>query len=127
MSDEQEIRQVITTWMSASKKGDMRAVLDLMTDDVVFLVPGQEPFGKEAFRTASGALKNADIDGTNEIVELRVLGDHAYVRSQLAVTMTTPDGKVIERAGPGLTIFRKENGTWRLARDANLLTVKRST
>jgi hypothetical protein len=34
-----------------------------------------------------------------------------------------PDGKVIERAGPGLTIYRKENGQWKLARDANLLTV----
>jgi uncharacterized protein (TIGR02246 family) len=127
MSDEQEIRDVITAWITATKNGDTPAVLDLMTDDVVFLVPGQLPFGKEVFRGASDSMKGADIDGTNEIVELRVLGDHAYVRSQLVVTMATPDGKVIERSGPGLTIFRKESGKWKLARDANLLTVKRST
>ena len=28
---------------------DLATVLSLMTDDVVFMVPGQEAFGKEAF------------------------------------------------------------------------------
>jgi uncharacterized protein (TIGR02246 family) len=123
MSDEGAIRDLISTWMEATKRGDTRAVLDLMTDDVVFLVAGQAPFGKEAFARASEGMKGVVFEGTNEIAELRVLGDHAYVRSQLSVRATMPDGKVIERAGPGLTIYRKENGQWKLARDANLLTV----
>jgi uncharacterized protein (TIGR02246 family) len=40
-NDEQEIRQLVTTWMAATKAGDVDTVLSLMADDVVFLVPGQ--------------------------------------------------------------------------------------
>jgi hypothetical protein len=46
--DERAIRNVVETWMAASKSGDIATVLTLMTEDVVFMVPGQEPFGKEA-------------------------------------------------------------------------------
>lgn len=41
--DEKAIRQVVETWSAASKSGDIATVLDLMTDDVIFMVPGQEP------------------------------------------------------------------------------------
>ena len=40
-SDEQAIRKLIATWLSASAAGDTQTVLSLMADDVVFLVPGQ--------------------------------------------------------------------------------------
>jgi ketosteroid isomerase-like protein len=37
--------------------------------------------------------------------------------------MTPPGGAPLRRAGPTLTILRKEaDGRWRLARDANLMT-----
>ena len=52
--DERAIRELVETWMSASKAGDLFTVLDLMSDDMVFMVPGREPFGKEAFRAQSG-------------------------------------------------------------------------
>ena len=42
---ERAIRDVLETWMAATKRGDLATVLNLMTDDVVFLVPGLEPFG----------------------------------------------------------------------------------
>lgn len=124
MSDEQAIRDVITRWMDATTGGDSAAVLDLMTDDAIFLAPGREPFGKEVFRVAAAAMKGMTIDGENHVEELHVMGDHAYVRSRLAVTVTMPDGNVVARAGHGLAIFRKENDRWKLARDANLLAVK---
>ena len=41
--DEQEIRDLVSTWMSATKAGDTDAVLSLMTDDVVFLAPTLAP------------------------------------------------------------------------------------
>jgi hypothetical protein len=44
-SDEQEIRQLVATWMEATKAGDADTVLSLMADDVVFLVAGQPPMG----------------------------------------------------------------------------------
>lgn len=42
--------------MAASKAGDTATVLDLMTDDVAFMVPRRAPFGKEAFVAASDAI-----------------------------------------------------------------------
>jgi uncharacterized protein (TIGR02246 family) len=121
-SDEQAIRRVIDTWMAASKAGDLQTVLSLMTDDVVFMVPGREPFGKEAFAASSQATKDVTIDGSATVIELQVLGDWAYLRNQLEVTMTAPGRAPHRRAGYTLTILRKqEDGRWLLARDANLL------
>jgi len=37
-NDEQEIRQLVSTWMAATKAGDVEKALSLMADDVVFLV-----------------------------------------------------------------------------------------
>ena len=65
------------------------------------------------------------IEGTSEIREVEVLGDWAYLRGHLQVAVTTPAGNTVRRAGYTLTILRKEpDGKWRLARDANLLTVQ---
>ena len=53
--DERAIRALIDSWMTASKVGDIGRVLDLMTDDVVFMVPGRAPFGKQEFAAMSGS------------------------------------------------------------------------
>ena len=46
-NDERAIRELVATWMAASRAGNTAKVLSLMADDVVFQVPGREPFGKE--------------------------------------------------------------------------------
>ena len=51
-TDEQQIRELVATWMSATKAGDVETVLSLMTDDVKFLVAGRPPFGKQEFAAA---------------------------------------------------------------------------
>ncbi|MBK1866364.1 YybH family protein [Aestuariivirga sp. YIM B02566] len=123
--DEQAIRKVVDTWMTASQAGDIDTVLGLMTDDVVFMVPGHEPFGKEAFAAAASSLKGMRIEGRNDISEIKVLGDWAYLRNHIDIAMTLPDGTTTRRAGYTLTILTKgSDGRWRLTRDANLLTEK---
>jgi len=63
------------------------------------------------------------MEGSSEIRELKVLGDWAFLRGYLQVTMTPPGGNSVRRAGYTLTIFHKQpDGRWLLARDANLLT-----
>ena len=120
--DERAIRDLVATWMAASKAGDHDTVLGLMADDAVFMVPGREPFGKEAFAAASKGMQGMPIEGTSDIVELQVLSDWAYLRNRLNVTITPPGGAPTTRSGYTLTILRKEaDGNWRLARDANLL------
>ncbi|MFT3813293.1 MAG: SgcJ/EcaC family oxidoreductase [Acidovorax sp.] len=121
--DEKAIRQVVETWMTASQSGDLATVLALMTDDVVFTVPGQEPFGKEAFAAASSSMGDTRIEGTNQIVELETHGSWAFIRNKIDMTVTPPGGGPIRRSGYTLTLLRKgSDGKWRVARDANLLT-----
>jgi len=120
--DERSIRDLVATWMKASQAGDTATVLGLMADDVVFMVPGREPFGKEAFAASQG-MKGMRMEGTSDIRELEVLGDWAYLRNYIQVSMTPPSGSPVKRAGYTLTILRKlADGRWVLARDANLLT-----
>jgi uncharacterized protein (TIGR02246 family) len=122
-ADEQAIRNLIDRWMAASKAGDLPTVLSLMSDDVVFMVPGRAPFGKEEFAAASKGMAGVEMNGTSEIDELQVLGDWAWMRNRLRVTITPREGKPMVRSGYTLTILRKQSdGNWVIARDANLLT-----
>ena len=119
--DERAIREVVETWIRASRAGDAATVLSLMTEDVVFMVPGREPFGREAFEAMAGAA-GPQMDGTSEIVELQVLGEWAFSRNRLDLTITPPGAETLRRYGYTLTLYRKgADGRWRLTRDANLL------
>jgi len=122
--DEQQIRELVRTWMQASQAGDTDTVLDLVTDDVVFLQPGRAPMRKEEFAAMARAQSGAGaprIEGDTEIQEVQVAGDWAFLWTRLTVTVTPPGAPPVERAGHTLTVLRKEQGRWRLARDANLL------
>lgn len=120
--DERAIRDLVATWMKASEAGDAQTVLSLMADDVIFTVPGREPFGKDAFRAASETMKNIRMTGTSDIREIKVLGDWAYIRNYIEITITPPGGDATRRSGYTLSILRKQpDGKWVLWRDANLV------
>lgn len=126
-TDEQLIRELVSTWLAASKAGDTDKILSLMTEDVVFLVAGQPAavMRKADFAAAAKAQAGEDapaIDGSSDIQEIKVLGDWAFLWQKLSVTMSPPgDARPTTRAGYTLTILRKEDGQWKLARDANML------
>jgi uncharacterized protein (TIGR02246 family) len=121
-NDEEAIRALVNNWMAASKAGDLAAVLNMMADDVVFLVPGQEPFGKDQFAAGFRSMKDVRIDGTSDIQELQVLGDWAWLRNRLKVVITPAGGAPMVRSGYTMTILHKKpEGNWVIARDANLL------
>ena len=121
-SDERAIRKLVDNWMAASRAGDTAAVLALMADDIVFMVPGRDPFGKDAFAAASQGMQGFEFDGKAEIRELEVLGEWAYLRNFIDVTITPPGGAPVRRSGYTLSILRKQtDGRWLLTRDANLV------
>src|SRR6185503_3314821 len=106
MDDEQAVRDLIATWLSASKAGDTKTVFGLMSDEVVFLVCGRPPMrGKEEFAASQTALKDVEMDGTSEIQEIKVLGDWAYVWTHLSVNFKLRSGGAAnKRAGNTLSI-----------------------
>jgi len=120
--DKQSIRESVDTWLTASKKGDVSTMLDLLADDVLFIVPGKEPFGKEAFAAANREqMKNVDMDATIDINEIEVVGQWAWMRSFLNISFTR-DGKTAKHSGHILTIWQKNSdGRWVIKRDANFV------
>ena len=96
----------------------------MMSDDVVFLVTGQPPMrGKAQFAASQAAFKNAKLDATADIQEIKVLGDWAYMWTHLAVAITPPGhAPPARREGNTLTILRREAKGWVIARDANMLS-----
>ena len=129
-TDEKEIRELIATWMAATKAGDTAKGLGLMADDVVVLVPGRPPMRKADFAKAADAQTGKQaptFDGTSEVQEVTVVGDWAFMWTKLRVIVTPPNGAApMIRAGHTLSVLRKECGKWLLARDANLLAPEKS-
>jgi uncharacterized protein (TIGR02246 family) len=122
-TDEQAIRDLVATWISASQAGDTQTVLGLMADDVVFLLPGHPPMrGKDGFTAANADFKPFKFDARSEIEEIEVFGDWAYLWTRLSVTVIPTSGAApITRQGNTLSILRKQSGKWLLFRDANML------
>ena len=121
--DERAIRDLVDTWMKASRAGDTDTVLGLMSDDVIFMVPGRQPFGKQTFAANSRSMDGMRLEGSADIREIEVLGDRAWLRNFIEITITPPSGTPVRRSGFTLTILRKEpDGRWVLARDANLVS-----
>jgi uncharacterized protein (TIGR02246 family) len=126
-TNEQEVRELVATWIEATKAGDADTVLSLMAEDVVFLVTGQSPMiGKSAFAAAMQAQSSqgpAQFDGESEIQEIQVLGDWAYMWTKLSVVVTPPGGAPpMMRSGHTLSVLKKQAGKWVIARDANMLS-----
>ena len=120
VSDERAIKTVIDRWMAATKAGDLDAVLKLMSDDAIFTVPEQEPFGKKQFAEGFEEIAKMNFQGECEILEMKVFGDYAWTRNRLQIALEK-DGETTERQARTLTIYKRESdGEWRLFRDANL-------
>lgn len=112
-SDEQAIRQLVSTWMTATKASNAEQVLKLTSDDVVFLTPGRPPMRKSDFMAGQVAQRDFDIQGDSEIQEIKLLGDEwAYCWNKLSVVMTPRGGGApVKRAGNVLSILHKQAGS----------------
>jgi uncharacterized protein (TIGR02246 family) len=124
-TDEKAIRALVARWHSATGAGDVETVLGLMSDDVVFLVAGQDPIrGRAAFEKGlRGLLASNRVESTGEVREVAISGDLAYCWTALDVRIVPlSGGKPVSKSGSALSILRRQNGGWVVVRDANLLS-----
>jgi uncharacterized protein (TIGR02246 family) len=124
-TDEREIHDLHATWIDAVNAGDLARLLTLMADDVVFLNPGQAPFGRDGFSLAfSAAHQQAVVHCISELEEVVVVGEVAYTRSRDALHVTRRGGgETTQLAGHRITVYRRQpDGRWLLARDAHTLS-----
>jgi uncharacterized protein (TIGR02246 family) len=122
--DEQAIRAVVAAWLEATRRGDTRTVMELMTHDALFLTPGHPPMDRTGFEAASRAMaaSRMRIEPHSDIQGIHIEGALACVWSNMTVVVTPEgSGNSETRSGQVLTVFRKLDGRWRLYRDANLL------
>ncbi len=121
--DEQAIRQMIQNWTRATAAGDLPELLTMLAEDVIFLAPGQEPMRRDDFAAGfSAAIEHVRIDAHADVQEIEIAGDWAWCWNYLDVQITPrAAGTAARRCGHTLTILRRQNGFWVIARDANLL------
>jgi uncharacterized protein (TIGR02246 family) len=120
--DERQIRKLIDSWIAASNARNLPALMDMMTDDVVFMTPGRAPFGKAEFAADSQRMKSVTIDARAQVQEIEVFGPRAYIRNHIQIELTSPGQAPRRMSGYAMSILRKEaDGRWRIARDANLV------
>jgi len=122
--DERAIRELNGAWIDAVNAADLPRLLTLMTDDVVFLSPGQAPLARDGFHAVfTGAHQQLRLRCTSEVEEVVVAGDVAYTRCRDSLSMTRrAGGDTSALAGYRLTVYRQQpDGRWLLARDAHTL------
>jgi uncharacterized protein (TIGR02246 family) len=123
--DEQAIRELHSTWIDAVNTGDLARLLVMMTDDAVFLNPGEDCIGRDGFSTKfSAAHQQLRICCVSELMEVVVASEVAYTRSRDSLSVSPLTGGEESRlSGDRMTIYRKQpDGRWLLARDANVLS-----
>lgn len=114
--------QAHANYVAAINSNELDAVMDMLTEDIVFLAPNQPTLiGKEAVRPwAEGYLKAFKIHWEKETMELIVTGDWAieyYAYRSYDVPLA--GGDPIRDAGKGINIYHHDaDGIWRVARDA---------
>lgn len=129
MSDEQEIRALITRWAAAVHEGDLEATLaDHTSDIVMFDVPPPEDGirGIDAYRQAWPPFFEFQKSGASfEIVELQVSAGDSVAYAFALLRCGTPKELA---AHPDkrlrLTLgLRKHNGKWSVAHEHHSFTI----
>lgn len=109
-------------YVAAINSNDLGQLLDMLTDDVVFLAPGEPPYvGKAALLPwLEGYLAAYRTHWDKPVHEFVVNGDWAFERYSYRSTDTPlAGGEPVVDTGWGLLIYRRgTDGQWRVARDA---------
>lgn len=121
--DEQSIRLWFDSWIRATNEGDLELARSLIADDAVFLVPGADRMDKESFASAATADDpNTDFDLDCSIQEIRILGDHAWLWTKIALAMNDRNSQSRSlMAGHSLSILKREGDGWVVIRDSNTM------
>jgi len=121
--DEEAIRSLFGEWKRASQAKDVNRLSKLITDDAIFLAPGQPPIrGRAAFEALYRQVLGAfTFEQEWVFEEIAVLGDWAYCWGRDSVTMTPlAGGPAVRASGAGLSILcRLADGSWVVARGIN--------
>ena len=123
--DEQALREWFDNWIKSTTVGDLDLALSLVADDAIFLVPGAGQMDKQTFceaMTASDPNSTTDYQLDCSVQEIRVLGDHAWLLSNLSLeSKNRTTNKTSLMKGDGISILQRNGDSWLVVRDANTM------
>ncbi len=124
--DEAAIRQMFREWKEAVRTKDIPRLLSFITEDAVFMPPGQPLIRGKAQVEALYQLSFSKfiMEQEFQIEEIQIAGDWAFLWGIDSAKLTPTDGgPEIEAKGMGISILRRQSdGSWKLARGINNMT-----
>jgi len=120
-ADVEAIKKVNVDLINAFNASDAATAVALVMDDAVDLPPNRPAvIGKEAIRSfVQSDFDRFTMNFADEIVEIEVAGDLAYIWTNYTVTLTPKDvGKPIGNNGKWLKVLRRQpDGSWKFSRN----------
>jgi uncharacterized protein (TIGR02246 family) len=118
IEDEKQIRDLIAKFIVAYKAGDLTAILEYYSADLVKQRQGSSAETKpETANRIRGVFEEYKTDIEVTIDEIVVSGNLAFVRGDFELTLTPKNGEETRRIPRHyLEIWRKEDGVWRVFR-----------
>jgi uncharacterized protein (TIGR02246 family) len=125
-SDEQAIRSLSMKWLEFTKKHDATACAALFADDGVEYNMNKEPSVgpaavKKEFIEMQEKYPKEEVNWSTERVELAASGDLAVEYGKYDVKGIGKNGTDTDQ-GKYVTIYRKVNGSWKVAADIGTST-----
>ena len=116
--DEQQIRDLLTTYAKALKTGDVELATSIYTDDAVVMgneMPTNQ--GAEIRRSYETNFDSIRLDVEFTLDGLVVDGNvaYGYTRSEGTITMLATDDTIPSSARE-LLVFARQSGEWKIAR-----------
>jgi len=119
-SDLQAIEHQRKQWSAAVNARDVDRYLELLTEDIVWLPPGQPALsGREAFESwVRPFFERFSYEFVIVAAEVQMAGDWAVERGTFQTKMSSlDDGQTGHHGGTYLVLWRRELGdTWRIER-----------
>ncbi len=121
--EEATIRAISAQWFELAGQKDAAGIANLFADDGRLVWPGQDPIeGRAAVREFMANNFSASpvqsLDWSTDRVVIAASGDLAVEYGTYADENLGLDGTEEDR-GSYVTVYRKVNGTWRIAADAS--------
>jgi len=114
------IQAIFENYQNTLNNGDAVGFANLHTEDAIRMPPNTPALvGKEAIRAESQDFADQVVlTLTNEVAEVEVIGDWAFIRGAWRASVTPREGgQATERSGKWLSIaVRQPDGTWKLHR-----------
>lgn len=119
MTSDEAIDRLFADWMEAGKRGDVAAVVSLITEDAEFWTHGAPAVkGRPAVAAMmEGFFAGFHFEQSFETLERIVVDGWAFVRGFELNRVTPKGGETVEiRQRAFMVLRREEDGSWRFAR-----------